>query len=62
MNHVPPHIPFDELALPVEETASGEGEAWQRKKIGAGLMDADEGRFASHETVKSVIRKFVSNG
>lgn len=62
MKQVPPHLPFDELAFPAEEAASAEVTAWQLQKIKAGLKDADEGRFASHEVIKSVVRKFVANG
>lgn len=35
---------------------------WQAEKIRAGLREADEGRFASSQEVRSVIQKFVPNG
>jgi predicted transcriptional regulator len=36
--------------------------AWQVKKLAERKKSADDGRFASAETVKAVIRKFVPNG
>ena len=42
--------------------ATADVRLWQLEKIKAGLKAADEGRFASAEAVKAVIRKFIPNG
>ncbi len=36
--------------------------AWQMRKIKERQKAADEGRFASSEAVRAVIRKFIPNG
>jgi predicted transcriptional regulator len=56
----PPTI--KEATSPVTREPSPEVRAWQAKKIKAGLKAADEGRFASPEAVKAVVKKFIPNG
>lgn len=52
----------------IDATSSAETEAaddviaWQAKKLKERKKQADEGRFASSEAVKAVVRKFIPNG
>lgn len=62
MDEKPKSLPFDDLTFPAEDNPNADLEAWQKAKIKAGLKDADEGRFATPDAVKTVIRKFVPNG
>jgi predicted transcriptional regulator len=52
----------DEAVLPSGHEVSAEVRGWQAEKIKSGLKAADEGRFASPEAVKAVIRKFIPDG
>ena len=51
-----------EATSPVIGEAIADVRAWQAEKIKAGLKAADEGRFASPQAVKAVVRKFIANG
>ena len=52
----------DEAIFPASNEVTSEVRAWQAAKIKAGLKAADEGRFASPDAVKAVVRKFIPNG
>ncbi len=58
----PKPLSLDDATLPATSEATEEVRAWRAKKIKAGLKAADEGRFASAEAVKAVIRKYIPNG
>lgn len=51
----------DAIASTIEEP-SADVRAWQVENIKRGLKAADEGRFASPEAVKRVVRKHIPNG
>lgn len=58
----PKSLSVEEAVSPVLHEATDEVKAWQAEKIKRGLRDADQGRFASKETVKAIIQKFIPNG
>lgn len=58
----PKPLSIDEVTAPAVGEPSEDVRAWQATKIKAGLKAADEGRFASPDAVKAVIRKFIPNG
>jgi predicted transcriptional regulator len=62
MATTPKPLTIKEATSPVTREASAEVRAWQARKIKAGLKAADEGRFASPEAVKAVVKKFIPNG
>ena len=62
MATTPKPLTVEEATSPVTQEASAEVRAWQARKIKAGLKAADEGRFASSEAVKAVVKKFIPNG
>jgi predicted transcriptional regulator len=62
MVDIPKPLTTEEAATPSPLEAAEEVRAWQVEKIKAGLKAADEGRFASPEAVRAVIRKFIPNG
>ena len=51
-----------EAVTPSSTEATADVRLWQVRKIEAGLKAADEGRFASPDAVRAVIRKFIPNG
>lgn len=55
-------LSLDDATFPRMQDATADVRAWQAEKIKAGLKDADAGRFASREEVRSVIQKFIPNG
>jgi len=62
MAFAPKSLPVEDAISPAGLEPSEDVKAWQAEKIGRGLRDADEGRFASKETVKAIIQKFIPNG
>jgi len=58
----PDRLSIDEATSPAEVEAADDVIAWQTRKLKERQKLADEGRFASSEAVKSVIRKFIPNG
>jgi predicted transcriptional regulator len=55
-------LSLDHATLPAGHEPTPEVRAWQADKIEAGLKDADAGRFASPDSIKAVIQKFIRNG
>lgn len=51
-----------EATVPAVDEPSADVKAWQKAKIEAGLKAANEGRFATADAVKEVVRKFIPNG
>lgn len=47
---------------PAEAEPTEDVIAWQMKRLKERQKAADEGRFASSEAVKAVLRKFIPNG
>lgn len=45
---------------PIE--ASADLRVWQEKKIRAGLRDADAGRFATPEQVRTLVQRYIPSG
>jgi predicted transcriptional regulator len=62
MSKVQKPISFDEATFPATEEPAADVRAWQAEKIKAGLNDADEGRFATADEMKSTIQKFIPIG
>jgi predicted transcriptional regulator len=62
MNTPQKPLSSDDAILPTSHEVTAEVRAWQAAKIKAGIKAADEGRFASPEAVKAVVRKFIPNG
>ncbi|MCQ1834046.1 hypothetical protein [Neorhizobium galegae] len=55
-------ISIEDAISPAPTEAADDLHAWQVKKLAERKKSADAGRFASAETVKAMIRKFVPNG
>lgn len=62
MSTSPKPLTFDEATSPVPAGPDADVRAWQDRKIKAGLADADAGRFAPPEAVKTVVKKYIPNG
>ncbi len=52
-------ISIAEAISPVSTETSEDVHAWQMRKLKERQQAADQGRFASTEAVKAVIRKFI---
>lgn len=52
----------EEAVEPIASDPAPDVRSWQAAKIEAGLKDADEGRFASAERVREIVRKYIPNG
>lgn len=55
-------LSFNDATAPEAQDAAPDVRVWQAEKVNAGLKAADEGRFASPEAVKAVVKKFIPNG
>jgi predicted transcriptional regulator len=62
MNTPQKPLSSDEAILPTSHKVTTDVRAWQAAKIKTGIKAADAGRFASSESVKAVVRKFIPNG
>lgn len=62
MKQTDARITTPDAVPPLPDEATAEVRAWQAEKIKTGLRDADAGRFASPEDVRSVIQQFIPNG
>jgi hypothetical protein len=62
MKPTPDTISIDEATSLAETEAADDVIAWQARKLKERKKQADEGRFASPEAVKAVVRKFIPNG
>ena len=62
MKTQPEAISFDDAVSPAQDEPAPDVVAWQTEQLKQRHKDADEGRFASPDAVKAVIRKFVPNG
>ena len=58
----PDDMSIKDATLPAETEPAEDVIAWQVKKLKERQKAADDGRFASSESVKAVIRKFIPNG
>ena len=47
---------------PVAGAPDADLRAWQDEKVRRGLKAADEGRFATPDQLRKVVRKYVPNG
>jgi hypothetical protein len=55
-------ISVDDAILPSDTDPKEDVLSWQKSQIEKRKKLADEGRFASSDAVKTVIRKFIPNG
>jgi predicted transcriptional regulator len=58
----PEAITLDEAISLVQDEPTADVLEWQMEQLKQRHREADEGRFASSDAVKAVIRKFVPNG
>jgi len=55
-------ISIEDAISPAPAEAADDLHAWQVRKLAERKKSADAGRFASADTVRAVIRKFIPNG
>jgi len=61
-NRMTPEAAVTPVEVEVEVEPDAEARAWRDKKIRRGIQAADEGRFATPERLRRVIRKYVPHG
>lgn len=62
MKTIPDPMSIKDATLPAEAEPTEDVIAWQIKTLKERQKAADEGRFASPEAVKAIVRKFIPNG
>jgi len=63
MKHTSHQISVDDaISHTYDDAQQGDVTRWQTQKLAERNKHADEGRFASPDTVKAVIAKFIPNG